>query len=121
VTRSAEWGLECHVREVPAGEPFSASPWEELFDAAAVDGSLLLRAWMPGDRFHPLGASGTKKLQDFFVDEGVARCHRGRVPILQVGSRIAWVVGHRIDDRFKLTIHSRDALHVRVAPTAKRV
>jgi tRNA(Ile)-lysidine synthase len=121
VIRSPEWGLECHVREVSAGEPIGTSRWEELIDAAAVDGPLSIRAWMPGDRFRPLGSGGSKKLQDFFVDAGVARRHRQSVPILWAGTRIAWVVGHRIDDGFKLTKSSSDALHLRVSFMAEEV
>ncbi len=120
VTRSREWGLECCVQEVPARVQPRPS-WEALFDASAVDGPLSIRAWVPGDKFHPLGGPGTKKLQDFFVDAGVARRHRGTVPILQVGTQIAWVVGHRIDDRFKLTEASPAALEVRIRPMSGRV
>jgi tRNA(Ile)-lysidine synthase len=47
--------------------------------------------------------SGEKKLQDFFVDEKVPRRTRGRTPVLCASDgRIAWVVGVRIADPFKI-------------------
>jgi tRNA(Ile)-lysidine synthetase-like protein len=61
----------------------------------------MLRGWRPGDRFRPLGMSGEKKLQDFFVDAKVPRDQRGRIPLLIADGRIAWVVGHRIAEQFR--------------------
>ncbi len=66
-----------------------------------LEGPLSLRGWRPGDRFRPLGMSGEKKLQDFFVDAKVPRQERGRIPLLLAGDRIAWVVGHRIAEDFR--------------------
>jgi tRNA(Ile)-lysidine synthase len=66
-----------------------------------LDEPLRLRGWRPGDRFRPLGGSGGKKLQDFFVDAKVPRWERGRVPLLLSGERIAWVVGYRIAEDFR--------------------
>jgi tRNA(Ile)-lysidine synthase len=76
-------------------------PCREILHAQVLDGPLCLRAWRPGDRFRPLGLRGRKKLQDFFVDAKVPRDERRRVPLLVVGDRIAWVVGHRIAEEFR--------------------
>ena len=60
--------------------------------------------------------SGEKKLQDFFVDEKVPRLQRGRVPLLcAFDGRIAWVVGHRIAEPFKVTQQTQRVLWVRAA------
>ncbi len=66
-----------------------------------LEAPLSLRSWRPGDRFRPLGMSGHKKLQDFFVDAKVPRFERERIPLLLSGERIAWVVGHRIAEDFR--------------------
>ena len=80
----------------------------ERFDADALGGSLFVRTWENGDRFQPLGMSGEKKLHDFFVDEKVPRRQRGRVPLVcAADGRIAWVVGHRIAEPFKVTERTR--------------
>lgn len=109
-----------------AGTP----PHCEVFDADALGTELALRRWRPGDRFRPLRgqdgpgsagdrgsgtkAGGTKKLQDFFVDCKVPRLERRRTPLITSGDEIAWVVGHRIDDRFKVTPASRTVAKIRV-------
>jgi tRNA(Ile)-lysidine synthase len=76
---------------------------EESFDADSLGDSPFIRTWQEGDHFQPLGMSGEKKLQDFFVDEKVPRRTRGRTPVLCASDgRIAWVVGVRIADPFKI-------------------
>ena len=86
----------------------------ERFDADALGGSLFVRTWENGDRFQPLGMSGEKKLHDFFVDEKVPRRQRGRVPLVcAADGRIAWVVGHRIAEPFKVTERTRRLVRVK--------
>ncbi|MGD0059654.1 MAG: tRNA lysidine(34) synthetase TilS [Verrucomicrobiia bacterium] len=86
----------------------------ERFDADALGDGLFVRTWENGDRFQPLGMSEAKKLQDFFVDEKVPRRRRGRVPLVcAADGRIAWVVGHRIADLFKVTERTRRVARVR--------
>jgi tRNA(Ile)-lysidine synthase len=65
---------------------------------AAFEGELVVRAREAGDRFQPLGMSGTKKLQDFMVDSKIPRHWRDRVPLVVSPKGIAWVVGWRIAD-----------------------
>jgi tRNA(Ile)-lysidine synthase len=59
-------------------------------DAAAVADGLWLRRRRPGDRIQPLGMSGTKKLQDLFVDAGVPRAERDRVVLFETPRGIVW-------------------------------
>ncbi len=72
-------------------------------DSDLLHNHLSLRCWTAGDRFYPLGMEGSKKLKSFLTDEGVAASEKKNVQVLLSGGRIAWVVGHRIDDRFKVT------------------
>ena len=86
----------------------------ERFDADALGDGLFVRTWENGDRFQPLGMNEAKKLQDFFVDEKVPRRRRGRVPLVcAADGRIAWVVGHRIADLFKVTERTRRVAQVK--------
>ena len=88
----------------------------ERLDAEALGERLFVRTWENGDRFQPLGMSETKKLQDFFVDEKVPRRQRGRVPLLcAADGRIAWVVGHRIAEPFKVTEATRRIVRLKAA------
>jgi tRNA(Ile)-lysidine synthase len=56
----------------------------------------------PGDRIHPLGARGSRRLKAVLIDARVPRQERQRLPLLCVGERIAWVPGVTIDQRFRL-------------------
>ena len=56
----------------------------------------------PGDRIHPLGATGSRKLKDLLIDRRVPRRERDRLPLICVGEQIAWVPGVTIDHRFRI-------------------
>lgn len=71
-----------------------------VLDADRLPLVLTVRSRRPGDRFRPLGMRGEKKLQDFLVDAKVPRRERDRVPVVEAGGEIVWVVGHRVDARF---------------------
>ncbi len=77
-------------------------PQWALLDLDRTVCPLYVRFRQPGDRFYPLGAPGSKKLQDFFVDSRIPRVERPYVPLVVSKSEIVWVVGYRIADPFKL-------------------
>jgi len=119
-TRLEGWGIDVVVTEVAPPERPASGPWEALLDARSAAGPLVVRSRLPGDRYHPLGAPGSRKLSDVLIDAKVPRHDRDRVPLLTVGGRIAWVGGQRIDEAFKLTPSSTAALAIQVlgeAPT----
>ena len=67
---------------------------EALLDADSLESPLTVRTWLPGDRYLPLGAPGTRKLQDLFTDRKVPATRRGRLPVILAGrNRIAWCPG----------------------------
>lgn len=63
---------------------------------------LIVRSRKEGDRFYPLGMKGTKKIQDFFIDQKISQEERDLVPLIESAGRIVWVVGQRIDERAKI-------------------
>ena len=70
---------------------------------------LTLRHWRHGDRFHPLGMKGSKLLSDFFVDQKFTEQQKSSVWLLTSSDGdIVWVVGWRIDDRFKVTNETKN-------------
>ena len=75
----------------------------------------LLRSWRKGDRFKSLGLEGTKKLSDFFTDLKVPRYQRSQIPLLCCNGRIAWVVGYRISEDFKVRPETKRVLCLRAA------
>jgi tRNA(Ile)-lysidine synthase len=65
-----------------------------MFDAAKIgDGGLIARNFLRGDRIHPVGMSGTRKVHDVFVDRKLPRPRRERFPVVTLGDEIAWLPG----------------------------
>lgn len=94
---------------------YSKDKYQKTFDYDKINGDLHLRNRLIGDRFQPLGVSGTKKLKDLFMDEKVPRSQRDNIPILTDGNNILWIVGYQIDGRFKVTTQTKTQLNVTVS------
>ncbi len=81
----------------------TGSRWVEVMDADRLSPPLEVRGRRAGDRFHPLGASGSQKLKEFFRASGLSLEGRRGIPLVFSGKDLAWVVGFRIGHRFRLT------------------
>ncbi|RPH33477.1 MAG: tRNA lysidine(34) synthetase TilS [Bacteroidales bacterium] len=64
---------------------------------------LKLRPWQPGDRFMPFGMDKFKKVSDFLIDQKISLVEKDQIYVLTSKDEIVWVVGKRIDDKFKVT------------------
>ncbi|MEM0517039.1 MULTISPECIES: tRNA lysidine(34) synthetase TilS [Aequorivita] len=73
---------------------------------------LKIRKWRSGDNFQPFGMKGKKKLSKFFKDEKVAITDKENIWLLVSGGRIVWIIGYRMDDRFKITEDTKDILKI---------
>jgi len=80
----------------------NSGPNIAFIDYSVLGKDLVVRNKAAGDRFSPLGLKGTKKLQDFFVDEKIPLEEREMVPIVESGGKIIWVGGLRIDDNARV-------------------
>ena len=81
-------------------------------DADKIDKALILRKWKKGDHFYPLGMKGRKKLSDFLKDEKVPHHKKSDQWVLTSNEQIVWVVGHRVDDRFKINDNTKRCLKI---------
>lgn len=81
-------------------------------DADKVHFPLILRKWEDGDTFYPLGMNNRKKLSDFFIDQKIDRFQKNKTWILECNGDIIWIVGIRIDNRFKITDNTQKALQL---------
>ena len=85
-----------------------------LLDAEKLQFPLLLRPWQPGDWFQPFGMQGQRqKLQDFFTNAKLSRLEKEQTWVLEnKDGAIIWVVGHRMDERFKVQDFTNKALKI---------
>ncbi len=75
----------------------------EYLDVDRISFPLLLRTPEPGDRFHPLGSPGNKKVADFLCDQKIVPEQRGQVAVLLSGDTIIALLGHRIAHEYRIT------------------
>lgn len=112
--------IDCQIETVSADQiqilRRKTDNMEEFVTLDAVHPPLVVRTRRPGDRFFPLGAPGSKKVSDFLIDAKVDPQARERVAVLcdQLGP--IWIIGHRIDDRVKLTTMTRQVLRLTARP-----
>lgn len=96
------------LRDIPKTENMAC------LDSETLQFPLHLRKWKDGDKFMPLGMKNFKKLSDFFTDLKFSLFDKENTWLLCSGEDIIWVVGYRIDDRFKITPNTRDVLKLSI-------
>lgn len=87
----------------PSDEAIPASPLIASLDLDLVTFPVTVRPWEPGDRFMPLGMKKMKKISDFLIDLKVPVSEKEKVLLLVSETGVMWVMGYRIDDRYRIT------------------
>jgi tRNA(Ile)-lysidine synthase len=109
------FSMELRIVESPELK-FDQNKNEAMVDVEKLKFPLTWRKWKPGDNFYPMGFDHKKKLSDFLIDNKIPLPAKELVTVLESEGEIVWVVGHRIDNRFKLTSSTRNALIISVSP-----
>jgi tRNA(Ile)-lysidine synthase len=81
-------------------------------DSKLVKFPLTLRKWNEGDYFYPFGMKGKKKVSKYFKDEKFSLSEKEQAWLLSSDNEIIWIIGERMDDRFKITEHTQTILKI---------
>jgi len=111
ITHAGHWTIQCELVADP-GAPDPSATFEAYLKRARPPTTLMIRSRRPGDRLHPMGLGGEKKVQDVFVDAKVPANERDGVPLICDEGGILWIVGHRIDRRAAVSEGAGELLHI---------
>ena len=117
ICKNNDISIEISYQQIVKDENYQIDPSPEVaqLDYDKLTFPLQLRKWQAGDRFHPLGMRGSKLLSDFFVDQKMTTRQKEECYVLTTANdQIVWVVGRRIDDRFKVTDKTKNILMVQM-------
>jgi len=81
-------------------------------DAALLHFPLQLRHWREGDSFFPFGMKQRQKVSDFFINNKLSMLEKEHSWLLVSGEDIVWIVGQRMDNRFRLTDETKEVVEV---------
>ena len=104
--------LKSIQRTAKSGYRIPADQHIYTLDKEKLEFPLAIRKWEDGDYFYPLGMKRKKKISDFLTDKKVSRPDKEKTCVLLSGNEIVCVVGHRIDERFKVTEKTKNSYQV---------
>lgn len=84
----------------------------KYFDFDKIKNNISMRNRRNGDKIIPLGMTGNKKVKDIFIDMKIPKDERDSIPILCFDNKIAWIIGIKISEEYKITDKSGNILKV---------
>lgn len=97
-------------KEVTGRFRISSDPSVASIDAGKLIFPVIVRKWRPGDFFYPLGMTKKKKISDYLIDEKCSLTEKENTLILESGGNIVWIIGKRLDNRYRITEMTKKVL-----------
>lgn len=96
-------------------EEIKKSPRYAYLDYDKLNFPVILRRWRKGEYFMPFGMEGFKKLSDFFIDQKMSIIEKEKTWILASDEHPVWIVGRRIDNRYRIGEETKRVLVVNLS------
>ncbi|WP_158858461.1 tRNA lysidine(34) synthetase TilS [Lunatibacter salilacus] len=95
------------------GQALDKDPKNAMLDRDLLTFPLQIRNWEEGDKFKPLGMRHFKKISDFLIDLRIPYIQKQHIKVLCSGEDIVWLIGFRIDDRYKISSFTRQVMYIK--------
>ncbi|MEO6915815.1 MAG: tRNA lysidine(34) synthetase TilS, partial [Chitinophagaceae bacterium] len=99
-------------------ESISTDQHIAFLDADKISFPLILRKRRQSDYFYPLGMMKKKKVSRFLSDKKLSPVDKEKVWLIEMDKKLIWVVGIRIDERFKVTESTKQVLKIQLFNTS---
>jgi tRNA(Ile)-lysidine synthase len=104
--------------EISNAISISNSVFCATIDIADIQFPLTIRPVQTGDKFCPLGMKGHRLISDFLTDQKLSLLEKRRqLVVTDAHGEILWLVGLRIDHRYRVTNTTSSILRITVAKT----
>lgn len=107
--------LEKYEKVSPSLLSINKKPCYAYFAIDKLSFPITFRKWQSGDKFSPFGMKGQKKVSDYLIDQKVSIIEKENTWVMVSNNKICWLVGHRIDNAFRVDESTKEVLVLKTA------